>query len=358
MARIINPVGSLSALKKQLDKRNVTQFHSIKDINEFERTYTQRIENARDEIRGKLKSQRETVSAELNRLIPVERSQQAKAEEEVNQQISKVNDRIASLEKHRHGVLQRIATHIVVSVLHRRIRQIENGRADYIETITKKERTERIHLNARLNELTNDFEETVNREVEKQVRFLRHTKASIDELRPFILGSIGESMVSSSLSSLPDSYVVINNVHIQLFEPIPYPSENDRILSFQIDHVVVGPGGVFAVETKHWGQESISNHDLFSPVKQIRRSGYALFRTINSGLISLSGSWADRAISVRNIIVFTATAVNEKYQHVKLLDLASLNGYIQWFDEGLAPADVDRIASYIQGRCTEQADAT
>jgi len=187
--------------------------------------------------------------------------------------------------------------------------------------------------------------------VDKHVRRIKHTKASIDELRPVILGSIGESMVSSTLSALPDSYVAINDVDIQLSKPIFYPSENDRIFSFQIDHVVVGPGGVFAIETKHWGQESISNRDLFSPVKQVRRSGYALFRVINNainnGLISLDDSWGDRAVSVRNIIVFTASLVKEKYKYVKFLDLASLNGYIQWFDEGLATADVDKIVSYL-----------
>ena len=86
-------------------------------------------------------------------------------------------------------------------------------------------------------------------------------------------------------------------------------------------------------------------------MKQVRRSGYGLFRVINnaidSRLIRLDDSWGDRAVSVRNIIVFTASLAKEKYKYVKFLDLASLNGYIQWFDEGLAAADVDKIVSYL-----------
>ena len=351
MARIINTVGTLSVLKKELEERNLTQFHSIKDINEFERAYVQQIEDARDEIRRKLKSELETISTELDRLMPIMRSKHTKAEEEVNEQISKINIRIKSIENQKQNALRRFATHIVVSLLRRKIRIIENGRTDYIERSIRQEEIEQLHLKARFNELNYSFEEIVNSEVDEQTQQLSYTKASLDELRPVILGSIGESMVSSTLSSLPDSYVAINNVHIELFEPISYPSENDRIFSFQIDHVVVGPSGVFAIETKHWSQESLSNHDLFSPVKQVRRSGYALFRMINNGLISLSDSWGDRAISAHNIIVFTAAQVKQEYQHVKLLDLASLNGYIQWFDEGLAPADVDRIVSYVEGRC-------
>ena len=86
-----------------------------------------------------------------------------------------------------------------------------------------------------------------------------------------------------------------------------------KIFSFQIDHEVVGPGGVFVIETKHWGKESISNRELFSPVQQIRRSGHALYILIKSGIdkgsINLHGSWGKRSVSVRKIIVFTASSV-------------------------------------------------
>ncbi len=354
MARIINKVGALSALKNELDKRNITQFQSIKDIKEFERTYVQQLEDIGEEIRLKLKSKLESISAELDGLIPIIRSKRAKAEEEVNERISKANMRIKSLENQKKNAFQRFVTNIIVLLLHSKIRLIENRRTHYIQRSFKQEKSEQDHLTERFNELNKNFEEIVNRDVDKHVRGIKHTKASIDELRPVILGSIGEGMVSSTLSALPDSYVAINDVHIQLSKPIFYPSENDRIFSFQIDHVVVGPGGVFVIETKHWGKESISNRDLFSPVKQVRRSGYALFRVIknaiNNGLISLDNSWGDRSLSVRNIIVFTASIAKEKYEYVKLIDLASLNGYIKWFDEELATADVDKIVSYLIDR--------
>lgn len=351
MARIINTVGTLSALKEELDQRNITQFHSIKDIKEFERTYEQQLKDVENKVRLILKSKLKSISAKLDGLIPVIRSMQAKAEEEVNERISRVNERIKSLETKKKNALQRFVTHFKVSSLHKKIRLIENNRTHYIKKSFKQKRIEQVHLKKRFNKLNNNFEEIVNINVNKHVRRIKQTKASIDELRPVILGSIGESRVASTLSALPDSYVAINDVYFRLSKPIFYPSENERIFSFQIDHVVVGPGGVFAIETKHWGQESISNRDLFSPVKQVRRSGYALFRVINDainyGLIDLDDSWGDRAVSVRNIIVFTSSLVKKKYNYVKLLDLASLNGYIQWFDEGLSTADVDKIVSYL-----------
>ncbi len=355
MAKIINKVGALSTLKTELEKRYITQFHSVKDIKEFERTYDQQLEDVEKDIRLKLKTKLESISAELDGLITLIQSKQAIVEEVINDRISELDERIKLLSTQKNNALQQFITSLRVSSLHRKIRKIEKGRANLIERRTKREIRQQYHLKEQFDELNNNFEAIVNRDAEKHIRRIRHAKTSIDELRPIILGSIGESMVSSKLSSLADNYVAINNVNIELSNPIYLPSENDRIFSFQIDHVVVGPGGVFAIETKHWGQESIASRDLFSPVKQVRRSGYALFRVINNatdnGFIRLDDSWGDRAISVRNMIVFTASFVQKKYKHVKLSDLASMNGYIQYFDEGLAIGDVNKIVSYLVNRC-------
>jgi hypothetical protein len=50
-------------------------------------------------------------------------------------------------------------------------------------------------------------------------------------------GAVGECMVADALGALSDEYSVINDVTT--------PSGN-------LDHVVVGPTGVFAIETKNW----------------------------------------------------------------------------------------------------------
>ena len=275
--------------------------------------------------------------------------------EVLNDRLSELNERIQLLSSRKTSSFQQFITGLRVFSLRRKIRKIRKSRANLIDRRTRREVRQQGQLKAQFDDLNNNFETIVNKDSEKQIRRIKYAKSSIDELRPLILGSIGESMVSTELSSLPQNFVAINNVKIKLNNPIYLPSEKERIYSFQIDHVVVGPGGVFAIETKHWGQESIASLDLFSPVKQIRRNGYALFKVINdatdSGLIRLKDHWGDRSISVRNMIVFSASSVQKKYKHVKLSSLASMNGYIKYFDEGLATGDVDKIVSYLLSRC-------
>ena len=354
MAKVINKVGALSTLKKELGKRNVTQFNSVKEIKEFEQTYAQQIDNVEHEARRKHEAKLESMSTELDNLATQIQSKRAIVEEVLNDRISELNQRIQVLSTQKNTALQHFISILRIFSLRKKIRNVKRSRTNLLERRTRRDIKQQDHLKVQFDELKNNFETIVHKDAEKLIRRIRHAKASIDELYPLILGSIGESMVSTKLSSLPQNYVAINNVNIKLNTPIYLPSEKDRIFSFQIDHVVVGPGGVFAIETKHWGQESIESRDLFSPVKQIRRSGYALFRVINNatdnGFISLDDSWGDRAISVRNMIVFTASSVQKKYKHVKLSDLASMNGYIQYFDEGLASGDVNKIVSYLVNR--------
>ena len=81
----------------------------------------------------------------------------------------------------------------------------------------------------------------------------------------FFIGARGEERVSNILRSLPESYHVFNDF---------------IALSSHIDHVVAGPAGVFAIETKNWrGEVTVEEGAVLvngalptrDPLKQARR---------------------------------------------------------------------------------------
>jgi hypothetical protein len=92
----------------------------------------------------------------------------------------------------------------------------------------------------------------------------------------FYVGAIGEETVINALSRLPDEYHLFNDVNLRFHPPIHWKEKNDYIKSSQIDHVVVGPTGLFLVETKNW---KLSNIEAKSDklVYQVRRSSLALW---------------------------------------------------------------------------------
>ena len=111
----------------------------------------------------------------------------------------------------------------------------------------------------------------------------------------FFKGSRGEERVSGILKSLPASYHVFNDFN------------TGRV---HVDHVVVGPGGVFAVETKFWkGKVTIEDGHILldgqlpdrSPVAQVLREA-ALVR----GTLSRAG-WPG---SVTPVLTFASDTFN------------------------------------------------
>jgi len=61
--------------------------------------------------------------------------------------------------------------------------------------------------------------------------------AGLRHVERFFKGARGEEKVSGILENLPDSYHVFNDFAVG---------------NSHVDHVVAGPGGVFAIETKFW----------------------------------------------------------------------------------------------------------
>jgi len=87
----------------------------------------------------------------------------------------------------------------------------------------------------------------------------------IRRVESFFVGARGEERVSSILKSLPETYHVFND----------YVARGTHV-----DHVVVGPAGIFAVETKYWrGRVTVEDGHILvdghlpsrHPLKQVTR---------------------------------------------------------------------------------------
>jgi hypothetical protein len=92
-------------------------------------------------------------------------------------------------------------------------------------------------------------------------------------------GAHGEERVADVLARLSDEYWVLHDVRLVAKEPLQF--EGKRLLSAQVDHLVVGPTGVFVIEAKNWSKAHASEERSFTPFQQVRRAGYVCFRILN-----------------------------------------------------------------------------
>ena len=143
-------------------------------------------------------------------------------------------------------------------------------------------------------------------------------------------------------NSLDDSYYLINDIRLS-------PHQN-------IDHIVIGPTGVFVIETKNYEGEIVCNKDVWviryyaggeikdytikSPTKQVKRNALKVKKTLEK---------INPDIWINAIVVFTS---NNAILHLKdcsvpILKISELSEYIKSKRKLLSPQQVKTIGRFI-----------
>jgi len=291
MTLVEGQIESSKKLREVLDGNNVTRFSSIGDINCFLKSYDSEKYNI-------TKNEEYALNLEIHSL-----------KEKLNQ----------TEEKRKRNLLTKCLL--------------------FVPSIT---------LKRKCTYLTSNCNLIVSERIAKKKKELEFTRNLVDSLYPLIAGAVGENQVVKEIQKLSDNYYLINDFSLDFNPPIYDKRDKDRIFSIQIDHLLVSRSGLFILETKNWSEESINSFDLRSPVKQIKRTSYALFVLLNSDSKSNRSSlarhhWGIRKIPIRSIIVMINRKPKEEFKHVKVLSLKELNGYIKYFDPIFSETEVENI---------------
>ncbi|QLH48311.1 MAG: NERD domain-containing protein [Bacteroidota bacterium] len=72
-----------------------------------------------------------------------------------------------------------------------------------------------------------------------------------------------------------------------------------------MDHILVSPSGIFLIETKNWSEKSLESLSLRSPVQQIRRTSFVLFKLLNNEMSNYHlrldrHHWGDKNINQKS----------------------------------------------------------
>ncbi len=220
----------------------------------------------------------------------------------------------------------------------------------FIQKLLQKSRCN--FLYNKLSELENNFDYVVEKRVKNDLERLNCIDNIIINNRLFIYGVIGELKTIKELKKLPENFYVINNYKINFHKAIYNKKTDDYIRSAQLDHVVVGPTGLFIIETKNWNNRTIKRKNLFSPAKQIERAGLAMYVLINRAIrnrtINLPESfWGFKKVSPQKIIVLLKGSCNEKIQYINIVPLEKLSFHIQKGENVFSKEEIEGIVNFL-----------
>ena len=126
-------------------------------------------------------------------------------------------------------------------------------------------------------------------------------------LESFLKGARGEEWVARELQFLPSAY--------EVFHGVEAPKARDSEFGGDCDHVVVGPSGLFVVETKNWsGRVTVENGRVLydgrdpsrPPLDQVRESARLIREFLAAAL--------QREIVVTPVLCFAANTLDGKTQ--------------------------------------------
>ena len=170
---------------------------------------------------------------------------------------------------------------------------------------------------------------------------------SRQRMASFVKGARGEERVARELAFLPGGYRVYHGVALR--HNAIMPSGGD------FDHIVVGPTGVFVVETKNWdGRITVEDGRILydgnepdrAPLDQVKAAANALRRALQEA--------CGAEIAVRPVVCFAADSLSADSQGaagVIVCNARSVNAVIRDSSEPPLPESVQAKAAALLDQC-------
>ncbi len=349
MTIVEGQIETLKNLKESLSRNGITRFNSIGEIRSFVEQFEIEKTTLPPLIRGEVEAEIQDMQSMLSRHQQDCNELKANVRSEIDREIQNLDSAlIRAKNKSSKNRFFRVLYFFRISALNRRVSRLDRHR-ERIVTKRVQNIEKAIAQQERVVELALERKELeIAKRSEKSIAELTRTREVIDSLNNLVAGAVGEAAVVSHLQQLSDEYFLINDFSMRFRPPIYNRKEKDQIHSIQVDHLLICRSGIFLLETKNWSKASVASLDLRSPIKQIRRTSFALFVLLNSEFSQRKFGlkrhhWGMKKIPIRNIVVMINEKPMAEFQHAKVVSLNNLNGYIRYFDQILDSNEVKSI---------------
>ncbi|WP_461788647.1 nuclease-related domain-containing protein [Pedobacter sp.] len=353
MCRIYNSIGCLKTIKLSLEQNKIYDFSSIKEIINFRNSYQSTINQLINVHEKLIEEEKSQLMAELSNLAKVIEIKREESKQQILTEIHFLKEKVKShTDKIASNFFNRVETRFTNWNINRKIKGKENSLEIEVDISVSELSKQQKQKSNRLNFLGSNFDKAVKKSAGNILLELERKKSVIDSLNNSIYGAIGEHKVVKALEKLSDDYYLINDF-VASFSPAIYNrQENDYIKSVQIDHILVGPSGLFLIETKNWSEKSLESLNLRSPVDQIRRMNFAIFNILNNERSSYhirlnNHHWGNKKIPIKNLVVLTNAKPKEDFQHVKILTVNELIGYVNYFKPIFSSQEIKQIVDML-----------
>jgi vacuolar-type H+-ATPase subunit H len=326
LARFYGRSGCTALLVQGLRRYGIQNVHTLEDVQQFRKNFNQIVEDI-------INNAKIWLSDEITLL----KNKQAQFIEELK---SKISLRRTELLYEKEQLIERINSESR-SKKPKRLKVLEAKFDKILEKPFKKDKKQINKIRKKSEKLEIKYDKIIAKKTKKPVLQMNKSKSFLDLKSSFLSGAIGEETVIKELVKLPDSYIVFNDMNLSFSKSIRWKKYNEYVKSCQIDHVVIGPNGIFLIETKNWKPETLQT-TRFLPHKQVDRAGYIFFIKFINLFRRLN-----KKIPIRGIVVTLRDLPKYDYPYVEQLTPNRLDSYILGFRDILTLDEVEKISNWL-----------
>ena len=353
MAQIYRQVGSLTQLIDELAREGIGAFRTMDEIRSFRN-------NCRNSLNRIRERYREILRREVADLESKGRELSWRLDEKIQERDYCLRNELRELRgmlagDEERNMLLRWVFFFRKKRLTKRKKLLENSFDEESRRPFGKEFAEINDIRVQIEDRKNNAEDWIERYSARDIEKEKRSLGVLRKHKYLFYGAEGEERVTRALSELPDTFTVINDYWLEFSQPIYDRNNNDRILSIQIDHLVVGPTGLYLVETKNWSQDSVGNPELFSPIKQLRRNNFAIFVLLNQAvergeIDNFSNHWGNQRVSPKNILCLINHRPNLEFQYVRMLSERQIVRYVRNQRQTFSQLEVNSLTENLLSR--------
>lgn len=349
LARIIGDLGSEKTLVKELVNLGIRTLQSLADVEKHFSGSESRIEGLKEEERKKVHEDIEVMKLEHREFAQEKTQERSKRLDLLTAERDMLRKKVEEPNEYTKNPFKFLIQKFRRWKNTRRLKFLDERFQEEVDRPFKKLTIQILDLEKRISHLEEHVGDEVLRRLAPQITEKEKIDRALEQVRNWVIGARGEREVVLTLAKLPESFFVINDVVLHLKPPLKSPT--GLRFKCQADHIVVGPTGVFNIETKYWSSGSIQSLDLRSPVDQIKLTGKGLWRELNKAIsnrqIKVNGHhWGDASVQVRNVMAMVGAMPNTEFQFVKILPISRLQGYLEYFEPVLQQQEVESIANW------------
>ena len=351
MCKVYNSIGSLTAIRSHLREHNINEFKSLNELIKFQSNYSVARQQIILDHSHLIEQEKNTLTQEITQLNDSIKTTKSDVEQKLQLELEQLKQQLGNLSLTHSNIFQSFISYFKKANIKKKIRYNQANFDFRISYSVQQSNDILTKKSDRHQYIISHFNDAVNESSLSQLQELERKKRVIDEINTLIYGALGEQKVVRELENLSDDYILINDFSYSFHPPIYNRQENDYIKSIQIDHLLISPSGIFLIETKNWSEHSLNNLSLRSPVKQIKRTNFALFKILaeftSSNITLNQHHWGIRKIPIKNLVVLTNQKPSEEFQYVKILTLGELLRYVKYFPPSFTKIETQNIANYL-----------